>query len=882
MDMQKLNKIIFAVILVLSTVVYFATVAPTLSFWDCGEFIACSYRMAVPHPPGAPLFLLVGRLFTLLPIVHDIGFRVNLISVLASAITVALLYLIIVHLYREYKGKLETKTDWLVAIFSGILGSLTFAFTHSFWFNAAEAEVYASSMLFTSLIIWLILVWSTKSDKPGNERYLLIIAYLIGLAIGVHLLNVLALPFVTMIYYYKKYDFNTKSFMILVAVTAVIMLAVYPGMVKYMPYIALKFGAIGLTVFFIAIIWATWWAISNKKSAYILVFASILLITIGYSTYATIYIRSNLNPKIDENNPENVKNFMAYIEREQYGEHSITDRKDVWRTSENARKYDSTWDFFWDYQIEHMYVRYFLWQFAGMSSDETNVDFMQFLMLPLILGLIGLLWHFLRDSKRALAVLALFFMTGLAIVLYLNQPDPQPRERDYSYVGSFFAYSIWVGLGFAGLMELLKEYVFKSAEKLKPAIIYTLFAVLLVAIPGNMLAKNFHSHNRSGNYVAWDYSYNMLMSCEPNAVLFTNGDNDTFPLWYLQEVAGVRTDVRIVNLSLLNTDWYIKQLRDLEPRVPMRMSDIEIDRVGVRPWKAQKVSVEVPLRAAKAEQAEYIKQFAPKSLEIPREIKFLVKPTINVPYRGSYLRTQDWMILNIIAANRWRRPIYFAVTIPYSNLLNGLRDYMRMDGLVMKLVPYKNWRISVDKLYNNLVHVYKYRNLNNPRVYFNRMIVSLLQNYRSGFIQLAQYYMLNKKYDKVKELVDLMTKKISPQVIPWNPKLSGIKDAYLVVADPAYKDSILANDRENANLPMIGENLLRLGQPKTAADLLEKSYELNPANPRVLSLLLNAYQMSGQRAKAVDALEQWLQIHPGDRNAKRIMQSLKKDTTSKN
>ncbi|HID03105.1 MAG TPA: DUF2723 domain-containing protein, partial [Desulfobacterales bacterium] len=315
MSMEKVNKIIAAFVFVFTVIIYYSTAAPTVSFWDCGEFIACSYKMAVPHPPGAPLFLLVGRIFTMLPIANDIALRVNIISVISSALTVMLLYLSMVHIIRHKMLKLETKTDWYMAIFSGVIGSLTFAFTHSFWFNAVEAEVYAPSMLFTSLLVWLILVWETKADKPGNEKYLLMIAYLIGLAIAVHLLNVLALPFVAMIFYYKqiemgRWEFNFKTFAIMTVITGVIMIAVYPGMVKWVPLLALKMGAMGLAGFFILILALSMWAINNHRHILTLVFVSVLLIAIGYSTYSTIYIRSNLNPMIDENNPETIENFI--------------------------------------------------------------------------------------------------------------------------------------------------------------------------------------------------------------------------------------------------------------------------------------------------------------------------------------------------------------------------------------------------------------------------------------------------------------------------------------------------------------------------------------------------------------------------------------------
>lgn len=875
MNWNRTNRITAAIVFVIAFIVYLSTAAPTVSFWDCGEFIACSFRMAVPHPPGAPLFLLVGRLFSLLPIAGNIALRVNIISVVASALTIMLLYLIIVHLLRQAMGKLETTSDWLTAIFSGVIGALAFAFTHSFWFNAVEAEVYASSMLFTSLMVWLIMVWATKSDQDGNERYLLMMAYLVGLAIAVHLLNVLAIPFVAMVFYYKRFEFNAKSFSIMVVLTGLIMLAVYPGMVKMIPKLALNFGAAGLIVFFLAVLWGTWWAISHNRTVYALVFASILLITIGYSSYGSIFVRSNLNPQIDENNPETVENFVKYIEREQYGDHSITDREGVWRTSPNAKHYHSASEYFWKYQINKMYIRYFLWNFVGLGDDETNTDASKLWGLPLLLGIFGIFWHFRKDPKHALAVLGLFFMTGLAIVLYLNQPDPQPRERDYSYVGSFFAFSIWVGIGFAGIMEFIKDLFFKDKKELKPILYYATFIVLLLVVPGRMLAVNYHQHDRSGNYVAWDYSYNMLMSCEPDAILFTNGDNDTFPLWYLQEVEGVRTDVRIVNLSLLNTDWYIRQLRDLKPRVPMRMSDGEIDRVGVRPWKEQMVTIKVPKSYAEKEHDAYEKQFDVKHLNVPDKIEFKVKPAVNTRY-GGLLRTQDYMIINIIAANRWRRPIYFAVTVPNSNMVSELARFMRMDGLVMKLVPYKNWDISPENLYNNLMNVYHYRGLNDPSVYFNRNIISLLQNYRHGFLQLADYYTRTHQYEKVKEITMAMNKRIDPEVIPWtNKRIEIITKAFRLVADSSFIDTVLSNQDINPYLPALGEHLLRLQHPIPAVAVLNKAYQLKPGDPRTLGLLLNAYQMSGQEEKAIEPLGKWVQSHPEDKNAKSVLNSIK-------
>ena len=872
MQSKTLHRVAAAFALVGSTIIYLLTMAPTMSFWDCGEFIACSYIGGVPHPPGSPLFLLVGHLFTFIPF-GDYGWRTNLISVFSSGLTVMLTYLIIVHLVREWKGELKTKSDWYLAIFSGLIGAFTFAFTHSFWFNAVETEVYAASMLFTALVVWLILVWYTKADEPGNERYLLLIAYLIGLAIGVHLLNVLAIPFVALIFFYKHYDLNLKNFILVSIISSLIILAIYPGMVIYLPELALAVGFTGLGILFLAVLFISWWAIKNHKHVATLIFSSLLLIMIGYSTYAMIYIRSGLDPAIDENDPETVERFIYYMKREQYGQHTL-DRNEVWKTSENRHKYNSAWEFFWKYQINKMYNRYFLWQFVGMGEDETSVDPRQFLALPLLLGLIGVYWHARRDPKRALAVFALFFMTGIAIVLYLNQPDPQPRERDYSYVGSFFAFSLWVGLGYAGVMELLKESFKEKAEKWYiPA-----FVILFLIVPVHMLAKNYSTHDRSGNYVAWDYSYNMLVSCKPNAILFTNGDNDTFPLWYLQEVEHVRKDVRIVNLSLLNTDWYIRQLRDWEPKVPMRISELELKNVGIRRMRGKKYEFKVPKAYAEKEAKRFQEEFNLAKVNIPDKIKFKVKPPLRAPDGTPYLRTQDWMILNIINANHWRRPIYFAVTVPKSNMLGELYDYFRMDGLVMKLVPFKDWDISPTELEKNLLTKYKYRNLNNPHVYFNWNIKSLLQNYRSAFLQLTDYLVRQKgDYQKAKQIMDFMEKKISPDVIPWtNPAMHRFIDAFYAIVDSSYIDTILVDNSRIRDLPTIAEHLLRLNRPQLAIPLLEKFNEIEPTNAKALSMLISAYQMTNNRQKIIRSLENWLKLFPDDKTAKRMLAIYKK------
>ena len=870
MNWLKTNRIVAALLWVVSFIVYAITVAPTVSYWDCGEFIACSYGLAVPHPPGAPLFLLIGRVFSMIPFVSDIGLRVNYISVLSSAFTVMFLYLSIVRLVREWKGGLKDASDWQTAIFSGALGSLTFAFTHSFWFNAVEAEIYAMSMFFTALIVWLILVWAEKSDEPGNERYLLMIAYAVGLAIGIHLLIVLALPFVSLVFYYKRFEFNLKTFIINMLVTIAIIFIVYPGMVKYLPKLAEIGGVFALAMFLVGVFAVVFWSINNNKKIASLISMSILLIVIGYSSYAMIYIRSNLDPMIDENNPETVEKFFSYLNREQYGDHVIMDRAKVWKESPNGRNYQSASEYFWKYQIDKMYVRYFLWQFVGIDKNEADWNINQFFAIPFLLGLIGIYWHFRNDPKHALSVLALFFMTGLAVILYLNQPDPQPRERDYSYVGSFFAFSIWIGLGFAGIMELIRGNKQEKKEaspvggKVLPVAV---FVILLIASPVLMLAKNFDTHNRQGRYIAWDYSYNMLQSCEPNAILITNGDNDTFPLWYLQEVDSIRRDVRIVNLSLLNTDWYIEQLRDLEPKVPMRISDMELSKLGLVPWKTRQVTLDIPKDISQDFASEYQMKFRNIEIAPPDNITFEVEPALNTRF-GTVLRVQDYMILRILNANRWKKPIYFAVTVAKSNMLSELQEYLRMDGLALKLVPYKDWKISPENLERNLIDVYQYRGLQDPSVYYDKNIEGLLQNYRTAFLQVIEFHARNKNMDKVKYLMDEMEKKLPSDVIPWtNRYLRLIKESYELTANPQMIDSVIHRNNSEQDLQVIAENLYRMRLYKESKKLFETIYVSNPNNVQALSILIDILDRTGDFEQGAVHLRTWLEQHPGDSQA---------------
>ncbi|MDZ7680383.1 MAG: DUF2723 domain-containing protein [Fodinibius sp.] len=589
---KSTNRTLALLTFVASLILYMMTMAPTASFWDAGEFIAVGHGLQVNHPPGAPFYSLLGRLFSMFMPTAWVAVSINFISALSSALTVTLLYLIVVRLVREWKGAPEKMiTIDRIGMYGGaILGAFTFAVTDTFWFSAVEAEVYALSMFFTALVVWLALVWAEDHDEEYNERWLILIGYLFGIALGIHLLNLLALFFVALIIYFKKYEFSIGSFAGLMALSAVTFLLIYPGTVQGIPSLLegitnASYGLIGPLAFIILVALVMGGGLYyTHKHGYRMANIVILcytMILIGYSSYSLVFIRSVADPPIDENDPETVEAFIDYMEREQYGQTplltgynydesqgTINREEEVFfprRYSSNPQhirryaQYNSDWDYFWDYQVNHMYVRYFNWNFIGRDSDiqdaswqagftktdnEDNPAHNSYYYIPFLLGLFGMLFHFQKDWKRALSVLALFVFTGLAIIFYLNQTPMQPRERDYAYVGSFFAFAIWIGMGGIGIIELVKEHL-KSSK----VAAYSILGVLLAACPVWMGMQNYHDHDRSERYVAPDYAYNLLQSTAPNSILFTNGDNDTFPLWYLQEVEGIRTDVRIVCLS---------------------------------------------------------------------------------------------------------------------------------------------------------------------------------------------------------------------------------------------------------------------------------------------------------------------------------------------
>lgn len=818
------NKYLALAIFFISLIIYTLTLAPTASFWDAGEFIAVAYKLQVNHPPGAPLYSIIGRIVSMFMPTQYVALSINFLSGLVSALTIMFLYLIIIRLIREWKGHPDeySLVDKLGAYGGAFIGALTFAFTDTFWFNAVEAEVYAMSMFFTAIVVWMALKWSENHEDSHNDRWLVLIAYMFGLAIGVHLLNLLAMFFVAIIVYFKKRDFTLLSFAIMGGITVVAFFSIYPFTIQMLPSIASEisrstYGLIGPLTFVILIISAVGAGIyyTHRKDYRIanMIMVCYATILIGYSSYAVIFIRSIANPPIDENDPETVEDFVKYLKREQYGDTPIlsgntfdqasgriNDQKEVFfprRHSSNPthlnvyRQYTSDFEFFRKYQVYHMYVRYFNWNFIGREADiqdtgwqsgfsespyEDNFAHNSYFYIPFLLGLFGLLYHFKSDWRRALAVLALFIVTGFAIIVFLNQPPLQPRERDYAYVGSFFAFSIWIGLGVTGLVELAKGYLKENIP-----VTGAILALTLIGSPILMGYQNWDDHDRSTRNVAPDYAKNLLNSIAPNGIVFTNGDNDTFPLWYAQEVEGIRTDVRVVCLSLLNTDWYIRQLReqwshDSAP-IKFNYTDEEIEnisRVGGIRWNP--IIKNIPVDKPMLEQAfsgdyDYKEAIGVKpdtslpilrsgtDFEIPvdslddaltwrLEGRILGQGRDGNPFY--FLQTQDAMIVDIIEANEWLRPIYFANTVSTVSQL-GLQDYFRTEGQAYRIVPKKfgqNPDIFIDTdIAVKRLNEFSFTGWDDESAYLDENIRRIISNYRFGFSQLADQFLAQNQAD---------------------------------------------------------------------------------------------------------------------------------------
>lgn len=1022
--------------------VYCSTIEPTASFWDCPEFITTGYKLEVGHPPGAPFFMLTANLFSQFASdPSQVARMVNTMSALLSATTILFLFWSITHLTRKLivKDWSSLTTAKLIAIeASGLVGALIYTFSDTFWFSAVEGEVYAYSSAFTAIVFWLILKWEDHADEPHADRWLVLIAYMTGLSIGVHLLNLLCIPAIVLVYCYRRFpNIELKGSLIALAVSFVIVAAVLYGVVPgiitvggwfelffvntlHCPFntgeivyifllvgiviwaiyetftnrsqlrqniaFILSIGMLGIpfygwgwqaVIIGVVVLVALWFVLNYKKkienklvpwiSARIknTTLLCLLMLMIGYSTYAVIVIRSTANPPMDQNSPEDIFTLGSYLSRDQYGDRPLAygqaytsqiafdvegnmcipsrtkgapiyqrkekaskDEKDSYfvvstkdklqyaqnmvfprmYSADHAKAYESwlggvsgyevpydrcgepvmvkmpsQWDnirFFLSYQCNFMYWRYFMWNFCGRQNDIqgngelehgnwiTGISFIDNLMygdqsklpddlknnkghnvfygLPLILGLIGLFWQAWRGRRgirQFWVVFFLFFMTGLAIVIYLNQTPMQPRERDYAYAGSFYAFAIWCGMGVAALFDLINKRLKQNATATAAIV-----GAVCVLVPIQMASQTWDDHDRSNRYTCRDYGQNYLMTLQEkgNPIIFTNGDNDTFPLWYNQEVEGVRTDARVCNLSYVNTDWYIDQMK--RPAYNSPALPISWPRLDYCSGTNEYVRVNPAIKAQvldffKHYPEEAKKQFGDEPFELHDIMKYWVRSKDEdmhvIPTDTIYLKIDkeavkksgmmmacdsipdhmvislagktalykgELMMLEIIAQCNWTRPVYVATTVGEGNYLNLGNNFVR-EGLANRITPFTTSaagarKFDTEKTYQSVMHRYKWGGLEKPGLYLDETVMRMCYTHRHLLNDLALQLIAEGQLEKAKNVVQLSEKVLPAYNVPYT-YISGATDlarayALLGMKDKAMKiaRAVLLNNKQ--------------------------------------------------------------------------------------
>ncbi len=913
----------------IATVVYILTVEETASFWDCGEFIAVSYKLMVPHPPGAPFFLLMGRFFSMFaPDVESVSFFVNLLSVFASSFSILFLFWTIVLFGKKIVKPTEPEASerldrvgndgtvsregfnysmaqTIALMGAGVVGALAYTFSNSFWFSAGEAEVYGLSSFFTAFVIWAIMKWDVIEDERVANKWIILTAYMMGLSIGVHLLNLTTIPALALLYYFKKNKQPTlvgvvSSLAIGLVMVGIIMVGVIPGLpsiagsfeIFFVNSIGLPFnsGFIFFMVAFIgALVYGIYYSHKERKEVLNLVLVSFAFILIGYSTYGMVPIRSNANPPIDENDPENLISFVSYLKREQYGDrpllfgpHLLAERDQqaerqraqdgdkgepmyrqnkqkgeyeiydyrqspIYKKSDNmllpriystqpghdglyrewipglqagqAPSFGQNLTYMFRYQFGHMYFRYFMWNFAGRDGDDkesgwllpwetnnekvpyeirSNKSRSNFYFLPLILGIIGLVFQANRDVKNFWVNMLLFFIMGLGLVLYLNSPPVEPRERDYIYVGSFYAFAIWIGLGVLGIWNFLRQFTPKTVAP-------GLATVICLSAPVVMGVNGWDNHNRSNRFHSVDQARNTLASCAPNAVLFTGGDNDTFPLWYVQDVEGFRTDVRVVVLSYFSTDWYIKQMnrKVYESEALSFTMDMNMYRQGKNDYiplvsetenavnlksyiklvNANDQRVQVPLvdgsstakllsktffldiDSAKVASMEFVPN--DRKDDIPSQFVIQLKEGKNAIFKN------DMAILDLIATSEWKRPIYFNNTSANTSALE-VRPYLQVEGMAFRLMPYPTadtdgdvGEINTEVMAENLAK-FQFRGFQDSTVFHDEEYRKFGANTRNAFYRLASAQQKEGKNEEALKTLNSALEQIPDKSIPYS------------------------------------------------------------------------------------------------------------------
>ncbi len=778
------NRLIGTLVFLITCFVYIRTVAPTVTFWDTGEFIAASYILGVPHPPGAPFHTLLGRIFTLFANPENVAFSVNLISVLAGAATALLLYLCSVRLLTRWlrPGRIS---DRIAILTGGAVAALSAAFSTSVWANATEAEVYALSMLFTILAFYLALRWDGAPEDRYRDRLLIFIVYLFFLGAGVHLQCLLTVPGILILVFSDLLKGRPVSVQVAVVIGVTIfpfLCILFPVEVTVVLVLALLTGLLLLR--------PAW-----RHPAFWL--CAVGTIVLGYSTYVMLYIRSGLNPFVDMNNPETLENFKAFLTRQQYGVHSIFPRRgDFWAFQLNIHiKYFLQQFPFYDQGLVGRFFSDTLPSFTGrfpigemlsgtfrraVATMDDNLETIAYSVVPIFLGIGGAVSHLRRDWKRFASVFAMFLLMGLGLVIYLNMPDPEPREREYIFVGAYTFFGLWIGGGAAALISAVAR-----GHAALPAA--ALAAVVCLLVPIGLLQNNYFERDRSGDFIAHDYASNILSSCEPDAILFTNGDNDTYPLWFLQYVEGFRRDVRVVNLSLLKTPWYVKQLRDLEPRLPIPLTDERIEsEVVARRWEYES---DIQL----AEGAVVV-----KAEDIP---------LTQIPMAGRripILESHTFMIWYLLSKYDWQRPIYFAVTVPERNM-GGLRSYLSMEGMVYRLVrQHAPGQFDAGLTSRHLLENYRYSGISDSTIYKDPVAQRLISNYLVIFEGLVRAMHLQNRPSEALRIIKVAESTIPPEAVGQEVWYSLMHDSYRQLA----VSFLRAGKKDSASLCL--EELIRI------------------------------------------------------------------------
>ncbi len=967
LNYKKINNIAGWAVFAIATIVYLLTVERTASFWDCGEFIAASYKLQVPHPPGAPLFLLIGRMFSFLALgdVTKVAYWINVVSVLSSSFTILFMFWSITMLAKKVVApKNNPDLSQLIGIIgSGVVGALAYTFSDSFWFSAVEAEVYAISSFFTAFVFWAILKWDLVADEHGSDKWLLLIAYVMGLSVGAHLLNLVTIPALAFVFYFRKFEYKFWTAVLTFIISIVLVLVILEGIIPGLPSLAGKFeiffvnslslpvggGIAFFAILFIGgLVWGINYSIKNNKRWLNTALLALSFILIGYISYGIILVRSQFNPPLDENNPENIISFVSYLKREQYGDRPLfkgpqytanpiaqKEGAAIYRFNEKTRKYeiydhkqkleyaptDETlipriWskqpghiqeycrildmqpnvkptfgqnlEFMFKYQFGTQFFRYFGWNFVGRESDIQGAGVLtplvkdsdypksildnkarnNFYFLPLILGLLGLVWHFYQDKKGFTVVMSLFILTGLALSFYLNQPPIEPRERDYIFVGAYYAFAIWIGFGVLGLCEMLGNAI--KNPKLLP-IASTAFGL---SVPAIMLAQGWDDHNRDNRYHSVDSAKNLLNSCAKNAILFTGGDNDTFPLWYVQEVEGFRTDVRVCNLSLLNTDWYIEQMKDVAYESKPLPITFPFEQIlqGKNDYAVYRENPNVAGGIPLKDYLDLVKQSNPAIMEsypggsyttYPTDIFTLPIDSANVVKSGivpaglekyilkelkwsvgkNTLEKKDLIILDMIANGNWERPIYFSTTLGPDNFLN-LKPYMQLEGLAYRLLPVlapntsEDGRVQTNITFDNMTKNFFWRGLNDKTIYYDENYRRFPLNVRSSFQKLAEALLQEGKPEKAKQAINFCLDKITHDAIPYDYAVAQMVPIMLRVNDKARAEKVSDILVEKANDDL-----------KYIVKTNPGDYELK-SNLYIINLLSESFRQAGDEGRA--------------------------------